>query len=201
MHIIDTCGLTCPAPLIRLKETMLELQPGEELEVITDNETSLRNLLSYLGDQGASTEENSRQGVHHIRTVVPAGSVAASDPAAYCATGAVNSDYVVCLKGKHMGEGDAELGKLLMETFLDHLKLQEHLPTHVIMYTESVRLALKGTSTCASLGELEELGVRIMICGTCVDHFGVQYDIGVGMISNMVSITETLVKTGHVVTP
>jgi hypothetical protein len=40
-----------------------------------------------------------------------------------------------------------------------------------------------------------------MLCGTCVDHYGVQYDIAVGMISNMVSLTETLASAGHVVYP
>ncbi len=93
------------------------------------------------------------------------------------------------------------LASLLMETFLDHLKLQNHLPTQIVMYNAGIKLAMKGKTTCQSLSELEELGCRIMICGTCIDHFGLQYDIGVGMISNMVTITETLISTGHVVTP
>ena len=86
-----------------------------------------------------------------------------------------------------MGEGDPELGKLLMETFVDNLKLQEHLPTHVVMYNGGVKLAMKASPVCSSLSELEELGCRIMLCGTCIDHYGLQYEIGVGMISNMVS--------------
>ena len=88
-----------------------------------------------------------------------------------------------------------------METFLDHLKLQKHLPIHVVLYNGGVKLAMKGTSTCGSLSELEEMGVRIILCGTCIDHYGIQYEIGVGMISNMVTITETLTATGHVVNP
>jgi hypothetical protein len=39
------------------------------------------------------------------------------------------------------------------------------------------------------------------LCGTCIDHYGLQFDIGVGMISNMVVITETLASAGHVITP
>jgi selenium metabolism protein YedF len=100
-----------------------------------------------------------------------------------------------------MGEGDPELGKLLMETFVDNLKLQEHLPSHVVLYNAGVKLAMKSSSVCSSLSELEELGTRIMLCGTCVDHYGIQLDLGVGMISNMVGLTETLVSAGHVVTP
>ena len=100
-----------------------------------------------------------------------------------------------------MGDGDPELGQLLMETFVDNLKLQEQLPSHVILYNGGVKLAMKDSPVCNSLTELEELGTRIMLCGTCIDHYGLQFDIGVGMISNMVVITETLAAAGHVVNP
>jgi hypothetical protein len=71
----------------------------------------------------------------------------------------------------------------------------------VVLYNAGVKLAMKSSPACASLAELEELGTRIMLCGTCVDHYGIQLDLGVGMISNMVVLTETLASAGHVVTP
>jgi selenium metabolism protein YedF len=201
MKTIDTQGYTCPKPLIMLKEGLLEVDTGEKVTVITDNDTSLKNLLNYLSDQGASTEVSSEGKIHTIRTERPEdrqeNSLENSDASDYCSS----NDYVVCLKSDLMGSGDDELGKILVETLLDHLKLQEILPTHVLMYNSGVKLAMKGTPTCSSLSELEELGCRVVICGTCIDHFGLQYDIGVGMISNMVSITEILVNAGHVITP
>ncbi len=177
------------------------VEPGDQLQIITDNETSLKNLISYLKDQGADPEVTTSGEVHTITTSRPDTPIGESNPASYCTTEVVNSDYVVCLEGTLMGEGDADLGKVLMETFVENLKLQPHLPTHVVLYNEGVKLAMKESPVCSSLSELEELGCRIMLCGTCIDHYGLQYEIGVGMISNMVSITETLVQTGHVVTP
>jgi len=201
MKIIDTKGLTCPRPLIMLKEALLEIEPGDQLQIITDNETSLKNLISYLKDQGADPEVDRAGKVFTITTLRPETPIGESNPAAYCSTETGNSDYVVCLKSSLMGTGDPDLGKLLMETFVENLKLQDHLPTHVVIYNEGVKLAMKESPVCSSLCELEELGCRIMLCGTCIDHYGLQYEIGVGMISNMVSISETLVATGHVVTP
>ena len=201
MKIIDTKGHTCPRPLIMLKEALLETEEGATIQVITDNETSLKNLLSYLNDQGASPDVETTGKVHTITTLRPAAPVADSDPAAYCTTETVRNDYVVCLKSNLMGDGDPELGKLLMETFMGNLKLQDILPTHVVMYNSGVKLAMRESPVCSSLSELEELGCRIMLCGTCIDYYGLQYEIGVGMISNMVSITEILAQTGHVVTP
>ncbi|RLD53422.1 MAG: sulfurtransferase-like selenium metabolism protein YedF [Bacteroidetes bacterium] len=200
MKTLDTKGLKCPQPLIMLKEALLDLKSGEEIRVETDNDTSLKNLLSYLKDQGVEPEVSSAGTVHTLVAPKPDQDIASSNAAIYCTTDLPIS-YVVCIKGELMGDGDPELGRLLMETFMDNLKLQEQLPTHVVLYNGGVKLAMKDSPVCNSLTELEELGTRIMLCGTCIDHYGLQFDIGVGMISNMVVITETLAAAGHVVTP
>ena len=200
MKTLDTKGLKCPQPLIMLKEALLDLKTGEEIRVETDNDTSLKNLLTYLKDQGVEPEVSSAGAVHTLVVQKPEKDLEGSNAAIYCTTDLPTS-YVVCIKGEHMGDGDPDLGSLLMETFVDNLKLQEQLPTHVVLYNGGVKLAMKDSPVCNSLTELEELGTRIMLCGTCIDHYGLQFDIGVGMISNMVVITETLASAGHVVTP
>ena len=184
-----------------LKEALVATGPGEKITVMTDNETSLKNMVTYLKDQGANPNVKSEGKIHTITTTRPDQPVSDADPELYCDLAPVRNDYVVCIKSNLMGDGDPDLGKTLMETFLDNLKLQEHLPTHVVLYNAGVKLAMKESLVCSSLSELEELGCRIMLCGTCIDHYGLQYEIGVGMISNMITITETLTSTGHVVYP
>ena len=76
MRIIDTSGHLCPRPVIMLKEALLEIEPGKQLQVITDNETSLKNLLAYLGDQGADPVVKTEGKVHTI-TALGLGKVAA----------------------------------------------------------------------------------------------------------------------------
>ena len=200
MKTLDTKGLKCPQPLIMLKEALLNLKTGEKIRVETDNDTSLKNLVTFLKDQGVEPEVSSAGAVHTLVALKPKKDLAESNPVIYCTTDLPTS-YVVCIKGERMGDGDPELGSLLMETFVDNLKLQEQLPTHVVLYNGGVKLAMKESSVCSSLSELEGLGIRVMLCGTCIDHYGLQFDIGVGMISNMVVITETLAAAGHVVTP
>ena len=200
MKTVDTIGLRCPRPLIMLKEALQSTNNGDKVKIITDSDTSLKNMVTYLKDNGVEPRVTSKGKLHTLVTDKPPQPIEETDPAAYCETTA-NENYVVCIKTEMMGEGDPELGKLLMETFLENLKLQEQLPTHVVLYNGGVKLALKGTPTGIALSELEEMGTRIMLCGTCVDHYAVQYDIAVGMISNMVTITETLANAGHVVYP
>ncbi|MCK4747558.1 MAG: sulfurtransferase TusA family protein, partial [Bacteroidales bacterium] len=138
MKTIDTIGLKCPQPLIKLKEELLGLEAGETLRVVTDNDTSLKNLLTFLRDQGVEPEVSSSGKVHTLVTTVPEKELEGTDAAAYCSADGSGKDYVVCIKSELMGEGDPELGKLLMETFVAYLKLQEQLPTHVIMYNGGV---------------------------------------------------------------
>lgn len=201
MNTVDTKGLKCPQPLIMLKEALRNTKVREKVTVYTDNETSLKNLVSYLKDHGVEPEVSSEGDIHTIIAEWPGQDMARTDASDYYEAVIPVIDYVVCVKGELMGEGDPELGKLLMETFVDNLKLQEQLPTHVVLYNGGVKLAMKQSQACASLSELEQLGTRIMLCGTCIDHFGLQYDIGVGMISNMLVITETLTSAGHVIYP
>lgn len=201
MNTVDTKGLTCPQPLIMLKEALLGIKAGEKITIYTDNDTSLKNLVSYLKDQGVEPEVTTKGKVHTVISDRPEGDIASTEPVLYCETAIPVKEYVVCIKSALMGEGDPELGKILMHTFIDNLKLQERLPTHVVLYNGGVKLAMKQSQTCSSLSELEELGTRIMLCGFCIDYYGLQYDIGVGMISNMVVITETLAKAGHVICP
>ena len=200
MKTLDTKGLKCPQPLIMLKEALVDLKMGEEIRVEIDNDTSLKNLVTYLKDQGVEPQVSSAGAVHTLVSLKPEKDLAGSNTAIYCTTDLPTS-YVVCIKGERMGDGDPELGSLLMETFVDTLKLQEQLPTHVVLYNGGVKLAMKESPVCSSLSELEELGIRIMLWSTCIDHYGLQFDIGVGMISNMVVITETLAAAGHVITP
>jgi selenium metabolism protein YedF len=200
MKTVDTVGLRCPQPLIMLKEALQSLEEGTRLAVVTDSDTSLKNMVTYLKDNGVEPEVTTKGKKHTIVTDRPASSLEESNPAAYCQTDPPD-DYVVCIKSELMGEGDPELGRLLMETFVENLKLQEKLPTHVVLYNSGVKLATRQSPLCSSLTELEELGTRIMLCGTCIDHYDIQYDIAVGMISNMVVITETLASAGHVIYP
>ncbi len=201
MKTVDTTGLRCPQPLIMLKEALRSLDEGKRLTVVTDSDTSLKNMVTYLKDNGVEPQVTTKGRVHTLVTDRPAANLEASNPEAYCDTSPYRKDYVVCIKSERMGDGDPELGKVLIETFLENLKLQPLLPTHILLYNGGVNLATRQSPVSGALTELEELGTRIMLCGTCVDHYDVQYDITVGMISNMVTLTETLASAGHVVYP
>ena len=57
------------------------------------------------------------------------------------------------------------------------------------------------SDTVAALKELERRGVKILVCGTCLDFYDAKERLAVGTVSNMFKITEVLAGAGHVVYP
>jgi len=88
-----------------------------------------------------------------------------------------------------------------MRAFVNSLKEADKLPTAILLYNSGVKIALKGTDTALSLQELEDKGIAIIACGTCIEYYGIKESLAVGMISNMYTITRYLSEAGHVVYP
>lgn len=53
---IDTCGTSCPQPVLMTKKA-LDSNPGvDKIEVLTDNNTSKTNVKKYLSSNGFNVE-------------------------------------------------------------------------------------------------------------------------------------------------
>ncbi len=198
MKTVDAKGLLCPQPLIMAKRAMKEMDDLEEMIVLCDNPTSLKNLMTFLQDQDARPESRTlADGVFEIKAVKPHAFNKEVDEVAYC-TSAPATDYVVVLKSNLMGDGDPALGEILMKAFVNALHEQEKLPTHIILYNSGVKLAGRDSDVLDALINLEDEGIRVIVCGTCIDFYGMKDLVGVGMISNMYTITETMANAGHI---
>ena len=73
-------------------------------------------------------------------------------------------------------------------------------PLRVILMNAGVKLAVEGSDCLASLKRLEEAGVDMIACGTCVEFYGLKGKLAVGRISNMYEIAERLME-GKVLAP
>ncbi|MEG1544095.1 MAG: sulfurtransferase-like selenium metabolism protein YedF [Tannerellaceae bacterium] len=199
MKLIDTLGMLCPAPLICTKKGLQEAASGETIEIRTDNETACSNLLNYLAELKLTPEISREGNVQILRLVKPETIEEAVNPASFCSTPA--GDYVVAIRGDVMGAGEEALGRILLRAFINSLKEVDRLPSAIILYNSGVKVALQCTDTAVSLQELEERGVSIIACGTCVDYYELKEQMAVGMISNMYKITKLLSEAGHVIYP
>ncbi len=113
----------------------------------------------------------------------------------------VNSGFIVLLNSATMGKGNDELGKILMKGFLSTLLELKATPTEIICYNSAVTLALKSSDTAATLQQISERGIKITLCGTCVDFYNLRDDLAVGQISNMLYIAERLSSGVRIIQP
>jgi selenium metabolism protein YedF len=204
MKSVDTRGQLCPKPLIMAKQMFNELAAGEQLDVITDSETSLNNLVNFFTALKALPVTEKHDTIWHVYISKPLkDDVVDLKPEDFCETTLPNGlgRYIITIKSDQMGQGDAELGRLLIRAFINTLAEQAQLPSHIVFYNSGVKLAVKETDTAQSLIDLENKGVTVVLCGTCVDFYGLKGQLAVGMISNMYHITNLMREANKVIAP
>lgn len=205
LKVVDCSGMLCPKPLIATRKALKENPAGTPLEVIVDNDTSCKNVQRFLADNGlknSMVQEGKRFRIHiNVPENLPVSPRSAEEYCEASPSGAQAGGFIVLLNSPLMGKGDDSLGKILMKGFLNTITELNPLPAEVICYNSGVQLARKNTDTAVSLKKLGEAGVRVTLCGTCVDFFNLKDEIEVGTISNMLYITERLTSNLKIVQP
>lgn len=192
MRKIDTRSKPCPKPVIMTRNALED--HGLPLEIVVDAGVPLMNVRRFLESRGLniSVAENGS-----FATVTCSGS---ADTLSDTGTGrsAEESgleDIAIMICTDTLGQRDRLLGEVLMKGFLGTLTERIHAPSTIALMNEGVKLAQPDSSASESLKMLEEKGTRILVCGTCANHFGVAESVCVGTISNMFEITDTVI--GH----
>lgn len=110
-----------------------------------------------------------------------------------------NGSLVVAISGNTMGRGDDELGQVLLRSFLHTLTEIAPRPDTLIFFNSGVRLATGESQSLDDLRLLVDQGVQILLCGTCLGHFGLKQHVVIGEISNMYAIAETMLRAEKVI--
>ena len=102
-------------------------------------------------------------------------------------------DYDAILIGNAgLGAGDPLLGGLILANFLRLLGEREARPEYIILWNEGVKIAVEGSNWISHLKRLEEQGVNIISCRTCLEFFGLEDQVAAGEIGNMAQIQDIL---------
>ncbi|WP_121020900.1 hypothetical protein [Helicobacter vulpis] len=100
--------------------------------------------------------------------------------------------------------GEGELGAKVVVGFLNSLSAvsPDLLPKQIIFLNRGVLLStqnshIDNTQALQALQNLEKLGVEILSCQTCVDHFGAQ--VAVGRLTSAPEVLETLLSSHNAI--
>jgi selenium metabolism protein YedF len=111
----------------------------------------------------------------------------------------VSGPLILVVSSDIMGRGDAELGNILVRAFFHTLGEVEPLPQTIIFFNAGVKLACQGSPGLDDLRALENSGIEMLVCGTCLGYFELKEELGVGQVSNMYDIAEAMLRGGKVV--
>jgi selenium metabolism protein YedF len=202
MKTVDAKGELCPKPLIMTKKALGEIAESETLEVLIDNEISMKNVTRFLSDNGFIPTVKNEGKVFRI-LVNKTGEIPESASVEdYCEVSVHQvASYVVAVQRDVLGKGAEELGRILMKAFVNTLPEVSKRPKSIVFLNSGIFLTLNDSPVLDSLVKLEKAGVKLLVCGTCLDYYGKKDSLAVGQISNMYDILEQLSTAGNVVYP
>lgn len=198
--MLDCRGMSCPQPVLTAKEQLEENNP-ETLEVLVDNQAAGHNVSRFLETRGYETEVAAQGEDFLISAKRGEGAQPAADQQATVFTcSAEGRRSLVFLRSETLGQGDDTLGAGLMKNFLLTLKEMGPELWRILMLNGSVKLTVEGSPVLDALKELEAAGVSILVCGTCLQHFGLLEAKQVGETTNMLDVVTSLQVADKVIT-
>ena len=105
---------------------------------------------------------------------------------------------VILIQSEVLGRGDDELGMMLMSNFLRLLEDNQDKPAQLVFWNAGVRLLCEGSWALEHLKTLEEQGVEMLACTTCLDHFDLMDKLKVGKPTTMVKSIELMLNSDMV---
>ena len=198
---VDAIGDNCPIPVVKAKKAIDALTESAIVEISVGNEIAVQNVTKMLNQKNLeSTCEKVAE--NHYLIKVKCGEVVENQAAKEVVTTAEKEEkVVVVLSSDKMGEGDDELGKVLIKGFIYAVTQLDKLPKAVLLYNGGVKLSSEGSDSIEDLKALEEKGVEILSCGTCLNFYNLQDKLKVGKVTNMYSIVEEMTGATNIVRP
>ena len=132
---VNALGDACPLPVIKTMNALKELGGAGTVEVLVDNEIAVQNLMRLADNKHCTIETKQRSEKEYCVTITAGEAVEETgDEETLCPIPTAQKKVVVVISADHMGEGNDELGKILLKGFLFALTQQEKLPSTILFY-------------------------------------------------------------------
>jgi len=199
MTRINCVGDICPVPVIKTKKAIAEADISQGLEVVVDNEIAVQNISKFLNSKGCAYS-TSQEGGNFVIAISQSASqeIKSSGLHNYASN---DNGIIIVISSQFMGTGDDALGKLLMKGFIFAVSQLETLPTAIIFYNSGVYHALKNSDSVKDLQAMHEQGVKIISCGTCLNHYNLLGDLAVGEVTDMYNIVNLMQQAVNIIRP
>jgi selenium metabolism protein YedF len=191
---INALGKPCPIPVIEAKKAIRELQKdGGTVEIVVDNEVAVKNIEKMAVGLGLITTSKQVQAEERVVEIVVPKNMEQTK------SEQTDRDWVVAIGRKTMGEGDSDLGELLMKSYIYSLTELDTPPEHLLFFNSGAFLTNENSAALKDLKLLQEKGTQISTCGACLDFYHIKETLAIGEITNMYGIAETMAQAKKVI--
>ena len=203
---VNALGDACPIPVVKTKNAIKELGGSGVVESLLDNEIAVQNLTKMANQKGykVSSKKLSDRQYQVTMEIGENGAdkqTAPTEAESETCIPDARENTVVVIASATMGEGDPELGRLLMKGYIYALTQLDTLPKTLLFYNGGAALTCEGSASLEDLKSLEAQGVQILTCGTCLNYYGLTDSLKVGEVTNMYVIAETMAGAAKIVKP
>jgi len=204
--IIDAKGKNCPMPVIMAKK---EIDGGNKRFVVeVDNNIAVQNLRKLANSQGFITELKEDNETFKVHFSKFSDVTSSEDEGEECneildkieENKNALGTWSVFIGKEIIGAGNEELGKSLMKMYFYTISEGEDLPKSVLFMNDGVKVPTLNEQAIEHLKELEKKGVEILVCGACLNFYGLEENLKVGKVSNMYDITNRMKEASKVIT-
>ncbi len=175
---LNCVGDICPMPIIKTKKILETIDSKETLKIEVDNIEAKENIIKYIKSKGYEYKRYEKG--NYFIEVVKSGDIFEKEE--------IKKDGIIVISSDEMGEGNRELGVALLKSYVYTLTELEKKPSVIILYNSGVKLSVKSSKSIEDLKMLEENGVKILICGACLNFYNILEEVVVGEVTNMYEI-------------
>lgn len=193
---IDAKGKNCPMPVIMAKK---EIDAGVKFfEIEVDNKIAVENLKKLANSQGFITTISENNG--NFKVNFSNGCEECEEVLAKVEGKKPLGNWSIFVNKEIIGAGDDELGKSLMKMFIYTISEGDDLPKSILFMNGGVKVPTLNEQAIEHLKVLEDKGVELLVCGACLNFYGIEEKLQVGKISNMYDITNAMKDASKVIT-
>lgn len=193
---IDARGKNCPMPVIMAKKEIE--QGGKFFTVQVDNKIAVENLKKFAHSQGCQVSIEEANGDFNVN--FSNGCEECEEIIAKVEDRKPLGDWCVFVNKSTIGVGNEELGQTLMKMFLFTISESSDYPKSIFFMNDGVKVPTLNEQAVEHLKKLEEAGVELLICGACLNFYGLEEKLSVGKVSNMYEIVEVMKSAAKVIT-
>lgn len=183
---VDARGLSCPMPVINTKKELDKIESGLVITTV-DNIIAKENILKLANSLNCEANVIKEE-KDFISIEIKKGENDIIEKNENIAL----EDKCIFISSDKMGKGNDELGEVLIKGFIYTLTESKPYPKHIILVNGGVKLSTENEATVENLKILEQSGVEILSCGTCLDYYGLKDKLQVGSITNMYTIVDIM---------